>query len=177
MHHFLPTKVQNFRGWVQPSPKNSMIGRVQTTYPELCIPGHHPAAAQPVVFVSKHNNKLPLLGKVNTLSHSQVNIHTTAAMKDSTTSTSMQANLPSTTAGFTTGKEAATSGAKQLQSTPPGFHSVSIHKMAPPEWGNTHPDKLLTTECVHWVCLPWNMVAPCSVGWLGACVREIHAGL
>jgi len=46
---------------------------------------------------------------------------------------------PNTTTGFSTGKEAATSGSKRLQSTAPGFHPISIHQMAPPEQGSTHP--------------------------------------
>ena len=49
------------------------------------------------------------------------------------------AHRPSITAWFSTGKEAATCGAKRLQSTAPGLHPVSIHQMAPPERGNTHP--------------------------------------
>jgi len=53
------------------------------------------------------------------------------------------ARRPSTTAGFSTGKEAATSDTKWLQSTAQGFHPVSIHQMAPPERGNTSDNKLL----------------------------------
>ena len=61
------------------------------------------------------------------------------------THTGTQAKYKNSGTGQSTGIEAATSGAKRLQSTARGHYPVSIHQMAPPERGNTHPIIQLTT--------------------------------
>ena len=83
---------------------------------------------------NNNNNKLPLFG----LSQTTQPQHTYKKLPRRTAEP-VPARRPSITAGFSTGKEAATRGAKRLQSTTPGFYPVSLHQMAPPERGNAHP--------------------------------------
>ena len=83
---------------------------------------------------NNNNNKPPLFG----LSQTTQPQHTYKKLPRRTAEP-VPARRPSITAGFSTGKEAATRGAKRLQSTTPGFYPVSLHQMAPPERGNAHP--------------------------------------
>jgi len=61
------------------------------------------------------------------------------------TAQQVPARRPGITAGFSTGKElpqAALSGCNQPQEA---FNPISIHQMAPPERGGTHPINRLAT--------------------------------